>query len=86
LSEPEILAFLIGHARSLGIEPERDPNVMPRLVQAAAKAAAELAHAARTEVNLPFLFANESGPLHLQVAIPPDGGHGPRLDPRVKLT
>lgn len=52
-----------------GIDVSRDPMAMQRLKEAAEKAKIELSSAQQTEVNLPFLTADQSGPKHLNVTI-----------------
>jgi Hsp70 protein len=47
-----------------------DKMAVIRIGQASVKAIIELRTAATTEVNLPFLIANETGPKHLQVPVP----------------
>ncbi len=53
-----------------GIDVSRDAMAMQRLKEAAEKAKIELSSAQQTEVNLPFLTADQSGPKHLNVTIP----------------
>lgn len=48
-----------------------DANALARLAEAYMKACEELAHKARTEMNLPFLTANEEGPKHFQLEVTP---------------
>ena len=52
-----------------GIDVSKDPMAMQRLKEAAEKAKIELSSAQATEVNLPFLTADQSGPKHLNVSI-----------------
>ena len=52
-----------------GIDVSKDPMAMQRLKEAAEKAKIELSSAQATEVNLPFLTADQSGPKHLNVTI-----------------
>ena len=88
MDEATILSALFAAAQAIGVDPERDATARARLESAARKAAVELQHTARTEVNLPVLGATASGPVHLAMTLP-DGarGHaGPRLDPREKLS
>jgi len=44
----------------------KDKMAMQRVREAAEKAKMELSTSAQTEVNLPFITANETGPLHMQ--------------------
>ncbi len=52
-----------------GIDLRQDPMAMQRLREAAEKAKIELSSVLQTEVNLPFVTANASGPKHLMVQI-----------------
>ena len=53
-----------------GIDVSKDAMAMQRLKEAAEKAKIELSSAQQTEVNLPFLTADQTGPKHLNVTIP----------------
>ena len=55
--------------RDTGIDVSGDKMVMQRLKEAAEKAKIELSSAFETEVNLPFLTADQSGPKHLQLKL-----------------
>jgi molecular chaperone DnaK len=48
-----------------GIDVRSDPLALQRLKEAAEKAKIELSSALETEVNLPFITADQSGPKHL---------------------
>ncbi|MGH2757782.1 MAG: molecular chaperone DnaK [Actinomycetota bacterium] len=50
-----------------GIDLSKDKMAMQRLKEAAEKAKIELSSTQSTNVNLPFITANEQGPLHLDV-------------------
>jgi len=49
-----------------GIDLSKDRMAVQRLKEAAEKAKIELSQLMETEINLPFVTANESGPKHLQ--------------------
>src|SRR3989441_325408 len=51
--------------REQGIDLSRDPMAMQRLKEAGEKAKCELSTVAETEINLPFITADASGPKHL---------------------
>jgi molecular chaperone DnaK len=51
--------------REYGIDLSKDPMAMQRLKEAAEKAKIELSSALETEINLPFITADASGPKHL---------------------
>lgn len=48
-----------------GIDLKKDPQALQRLKEASEKAKCELSSAQSTEINLPFITMNASGPLHL---------------------
>jgi molecular chaperone DnaK len=50
-----------------GIDLRNDPMALQRLVEACEKAKKELSSANSTDINLPFITADASGPKHLQV-------------------
>lgn len=52
-----------------GIDISKDPMAMQRLKEAAEKAKIELSSAQTTEINLPFLTADQTGPKHLNLAL-----------------
>ncbi|MGH6991414.1 MAG: molecular chaperone DnaK, partial [Stellaceae bacterium] len=52
-----------------GIDVRKDPLAMQRLKEAAEKAKIELSSAQQTEVNLPYITADASGPKHLNVRL-----------------
>jgi molecular chaperone DnaK len=52
-----------------GINLRDDPLALQRLKEAAEKAKCELSTVMETEVNLPFITADSSGPKHLQVKL-----------------
>lgn len=52
-----------------GIDLRKDPMAMQRLKEAAERAKKDLSQQATTEINLPFITADASGPKHLQMSI-----------------
>ncbi|TVQ01924.1 MAG: molecular chaperone DnaK, partial [Balneolaceae bacterium] len=52
-----------------GIDLRKDPMAMQRLKDAAEKAKIELSSSQKTNVNLPFITATESGPKHLNIDV-----------------
>jgi molecular chaperone DnaK len=48
-----------------GLDPRDDPMALQRLKEAAERAKQELSSSEETDVNLPFVAADESGPKHL---------------------
>ncbi|TNE90231.1 MAG: molecular chaperone DnaK [Deltaproteobacteria bacterium] len=55
--------------KDTGIDVTSQKMVVQRLKEAAEKAKIELSSAPQTEINLPFLTADASGPKHLQVTL-----------------
>ncbi|MEW6776917.1 MAG: molecular chaperone DnaK [Bdellovibrionota bacterium] len=55
--------------KDTGIDVSGDPMVMQRLKEAAEKAKIELSSTVETEINLPFLTADNTGPKHLNVKL-----------------
>jgi molecular chaperone DnaK len=55
--------------RDTGIDLKRDNMALQRLKEAAEKAKIELSSSMQTEVNLPFVTADSSGPKHLNVKL-----------------
>jgi molecular chaperone DnaK len=52
-----------------GIDLRNDPMALQRLKEAAEKAKCELSTVAQTEINLPFITADQSGPKHLNISL-----------------
>jgi len=52
-----------------GIDLRKDPMALQRLREAAEKAKMELSSTAQSEINLPFITADASGPKHLQMTL-----------------
>ena len=48
-----------------GMDLSGDPLAMSRIMESAEKAKIELSNTTSTEINLPYIIANESGPKHL---------------------
>jgi molecular chaperone DnaK len=55
--------------RENNIDLRKDPQALQRLFEAAEKAKVELSSVAQTQVNLPFITADASGPKHLTTTI-----------------
>jgi molecular chaperone DnaK len=51
-----------------GIDLRKDPMALQRLKEAAEKAKCELSSATNTDINLPFITADQSGPKHMQTS------------------
>src|SRR4051812_7277443 len=52
-----------------GIDLRQDPQALQRLFEAAERAKVELSSATTTQVNLPFITADASGPKHLNTSL-----------------
>ena len=52
-----------------GIDLRKDPMALQRLKEAAEKAKCELSSAGSTEINLPFITADQTGPKHVQTTL-----------------
>jgi len=55
--------------RTEGIDLRKDPQALQRLKEAAEKAKIELSSAVSTNVNLPFITADQNGPKHVNLDI-----------------
>jgi molecular chaperone DnaK len=65
-----LIDFLVdSFKKDTGVDVSADPMAMQRLKEAAEKAKIELSSAQSTEVNLPFLTADQTGPKHLNLTI-----------------
>ncbi|MEK7379925.1 MAG: Hsp70 family protein, partial [Gemmatimonadota bacterium] len=52
-----------------GIDLSKDPMALQRLKEAAEKAKMELSSTQQTDINLPFITADQSGPKHLNLSL-----------------
>merc|ERR1712228_221172 len=65
-----ILQHLVGEfKKSQGIDLSKDPLAVQRLREAAETAKIELSSKVQTDVNLPFITADQTGPKHLNIQI-----------------
>ncbi|MEN8255522.1 MAG: molecular chaperone DnaK, partial [Verrucomicrobiota bacterium] len=68
--DQKIIDWLVADFKAdQGIDLSADPMVLQRLKEAAEKAKCELSSSQSTEINLPFITADASGPKHLNVAL-----------------
>ncbi|MGQ0662716.1 MAG: molecular chaperone DnaK [Pseudomonadota bacterium] len=68
--DKEIIDYLAGEfKKEQGIDLRQDRFALQRLKEAAEKAKIELSSAMQTEVNLPFITADASGPKHLNIKL-----------------
>jgi molecular chaperone DnaK len=65
-----IMDWLIAEfKKDAGIDVSKDKMVIQRLKEASEKAKIELSSVSETEINLPFLTADATGPKHLQIKL-----------------
>src|SRR5712672_678198 len=68
--DQKVMDWLIAEfKKDQGIDVSKDKMVIQRLREAAEKAKIELSSVSETEINLPFLTADASGPKHMQVKL-----------------
>jgi molecular chaperone DnaK len=68
--DERIIRYLIDEfKRDQGIDLSKDPMAMQRLKEAAEKAKIELSSVTETELNLPYVTADQSGPKHLNLRL-----------------
>ncbi len=68
--DQRIIDWLVAEfKKDQGIDLSKDPMVMQRLKEAAEKAKIELSTTQETEINLPFITADSSGPRHLNIKL-----------------
>jgi molecular chaperone DnaK len=68
--DARVMDWLIAEfKKDTGIDVSKDKMVIQRLKEASEKAKIELSSTAETEINLPFLTADATGPKHLQVKL-----------------
>jgi molecular chaperone DnaK len=65
-----VIDYLIAEfKKDQGIDLAKDPMALQRLREAAEKAKVELSSAASTDINLPYITADQSGPKHLALKL-----------------
>ncbi len=68
--DKRIIDWLISEFKSAeGIDLSKDAMALQRLREAAEKAKIELSSAMQTDINLPFITANQDGPKHLNLTL-----------------
>jgi molecular chaperone DnaK len=66
----KLQSFLIGEFKKThNMDISKDKLALQRIREAAEKAKIELSSTAQTEINLPYLSADQTGPKHLQVTL-----------------
>src|SRR5262245_7220885 len=68
--DQRVMDYLVAEfKRDQGIDLTKDPMAMQRLREAAEKAKIELSSSQSTDVNLPYVTADQSGPKHLNLKL-----------------
>src|SRR6195256_2859165 len=68
--DARIMEWLVAEfKRDQGIDLSKDPMALQRLKEAAEKAKMELSSTMTTDINLPFITADQSGPKHLNYSL-----------------
>ncbi|HEX9693146.1 MAG TPA: molecular chaperone DnaK [Gemmatimonadales bacterium] len=68
--DDRVIKWLVDEFRKdQGIDLSKDPMALQRLKEAAEKAKMELSSRTQTEINLPFITADQSGPKHLNTTL-----------------
>jgi molecular chaperone DnaK len=68
--DQRIIDWLVAEfKRDQGIDLSKDPMALQRLKEAGEKAKMELSSTQQTDINLPFITADQSGPKHLNYAL-----------------
>jgi molecular chaperone DnaK len=68
--DQRIIAYLVEEfQKEQGVNLKNDPMALQRLKEAAEKAKIELSSSEQTEVNLPYVTADASGPKHMNIKI-----------------
>ena len=69
-NQERLIDWIVGEFRKdKGIDLSKDKMAMQRVKEAAEKAEADLRWAASTNINLPFITADASGPKHLAITL-----------------
>ena len=68
--DKRVIDYLVGEfQKDAGLDLRADPLALQRLKDAAERAKIELSSAQQTEVNLPYITADSSGPKHLNIKL-----------------
>src|SRR5215831_416449 len=68
--DQRVIEYLIAEfKKDQGIDLSKDPMAMQRLREASEKAKIELSSATSTDINLPYITADQSGPKHLAIKL-----------------
>jgi molecular chaperone DnaK len=68
--DDRVIRYLVEEfKKDQGVDLAKDPMAMQRLKEAAEKAKIELSNVTETEINLPYVTADASGPKHLNIRL-----------------
>jgi molecular chaperone DnaK len=68
--DQRVITWLVGEfKKDQGIDLSSDPMALQRLKEASEKAKIELSSTMQTDINLPFITADQSGPKHLNLTL-----------------
>ena len=68
--DDRVIQWLVAEfKKDQGIDLSQDPMALQRLKEAAEKAKCELSSTMETDINLPFITADQSGPKHLNIRL-----------------
>ncbi|MFI3256376.1 MAG: molecular chaperone DnaK, partial [Psittacicella sp.] len=68
--DTRVINYLVSEfKKEQGFDLESDPMAMQRLKEAAEKAKVELSSAQQTDINLPYITADATGPKHLNITL-----------------
>lgn len=68
--DQRIIKWLVDEFKKAeGVDLSKDPMALQRLKEASEKAKIELSSTTKTEINLPFITATDSGPKHMNVTL-----------------
>ena len=68
--DQKVIDWLVnGFKKDQGVDLSKDPMALQRLKEAAEKAKMELSTTAQTDINLPFITADQTGPKHLTTTL-----------------
>ena len=68
--DQRIIDYIIGEfKKDQGVDLSKDVLALQRLKEAAEKAKVELSNSAQTDINLPYITADASGPKHLSIKL-----------------
>jgi molecular chaperone DnaK len=68
--DQRVIDWLVGEfKKDQGVDLSQDPMALQRLREAAEKAKMELSSSLETDINLPFVTADQNGPKHLNVKL-----------------